>query len=66
MGDGLTVGADDLRTPEALSRARVVVAGLGVSGRAARDVLAGLGARVTTVDDRAADADATVEAFLSG
>jgi UDP-N-acetylmuramoylalanine--D-glutamate ligase len=59
--------AADLTTPEGLGRARVVVAGLGVSGRAARDVLAGLGARVTTVDDRAEDADASdVPAFLAG
>jgi UDP-N-acetylmuramoylalanine--D-glutamate ligase len=66
VGDGLTVAAD-LTTPEGLGRARVVVAGLGVSGRAARDVLAGLGARVTTVDDRAEDADASdVPAFLAG
>lgn len=66
MGDGLTVAAD-LTGAEGLGRARVVVAGLGVSGRAARDVLAGLGARVTTVDDRAPDADASdVAAFLDG
>lgn len=66
MGDGLTVAAD-LTGAEGLGRARVVVAGLGVSGRAARDVLAGLGARVTTVDDRAEDADARdVAAFLAG
>jgi UDP-N-acetylmuramoylalanine--D-glutamate ligase len=65
VGDGLTV-ADDLSTAEQIGRARVVVAGLGVSGRAARDVLAGLGATVTTVDDRAADADvADVPAFLA-
>jgi len=67
VGDGLTVGADDLTTPGALGRARFVVAGLGLSGRAARDVLTGLGARVTTVDDRAEDADASdVAAFLDG
>jgi len=65
VGDGLTVAAD-LTTAEGLGRARVVVAGLGLSGRAARDVLAGLGAHVTTVDDRAEDADATdVAAFLA-
>lgn len=65
MGDGLTVaGTDDLQGPEQIGRARVVVAGLGVSGRAARDVLTGLGARVTTVDDRAADADADVATLL--
>ncbi len=65
MGDGLTVAAD-LTGAEGLGRARVVVAGLGLSGRAARDVLAGLGARVTTVDDRAEDADARdVAAFLA-
>src|SRR6478735_513674 len=66
VGDGLTVVAD-LSGAEGLGRARVVVAGLGVSGRAARDVLAGLGARVTTVDDRAEDADVRdVAAFLAG
>ncbi len=59
MGDGLTVADDvDDLTRSALASATVVVAGLGVSGRAARDVLAALGARVTTVDDRAEDADA--------
>ncbi|WP_246855137.1 UDP-N-acetylmuramoyl-L-alanine--D-glutamate ligase [Cellulomonas sp. Y8] len=59
--------AADLSGAEGLGRARVVVAGLGVSGRAARDVLAGLGARVTTVDDRAEDADVRdVAAFLAG
>ncbi|WP_262348234.1 UDP-N-acetylmuramoyl-L-alanine--D-glutamate ligase [Cellulosimicrobium cellulans] len=58
--------AADLTGAEGLGRARVVVAGLGLSGRAARDVLAGLGARVTTVDDRAEDADARdVAAFLA-
>ncbi|MBW0253331.1 UDP-N-acetylmuramoyl-L-alanine--D-glutamate ligase [Cellulomonas sp. PS-H5] len=62
----MTVAAD-LSGAEGLGRARVVVAGLGVSGRAARDVLAGLGARVTTVDDRAEDADVReVAAFLAG
>ncbi len=59
-------GTDDLTGPAGIGRARVVVAGLGVSGRAARDVLAGLGARVTTVDDRAADADADVATLLDG
>lgn len=53
-------------TPEQIGRARVVVAGLGVSGRAARDVLTGLGARVTTVDDRHADADTDVATLLDG
>jgi UDP-N-acetylmuramoylalanine--D-glutamate ligase len=65
VGGGLTVAAtDDLQGPEQIGRARVLVAGLGVSGRAARDVLAGLGARVTTVDDRAEDADADVATLL--
>jgi UDP-N-acetylmuramoylalanine--D-glutamate ligase len=41
-----------------LAHAHVVVAGLGVSGRAAVDVLTGRGARVVTVDAQAADADA--------
>lgn len=41
-----------------LDGARVVVAGLGVSGRAALEVLTARGARVVTVDVRAADADA--------
>lgn len=63
MGDGLTVADHDL-TRDALGSARVLVAGLGVSGRAARDVLAGLGAHVTTVDDRAADADVDVATAL--
>lgn len=42
-----------------LAHAHVVVAGLGVSGRAALGVLVGLGARVVTVDARAEDADAS-------
>ncbi|WP_454050393.1 UDP-N-acetylmuramoyl-L-alanine--D-glutamate ligase [Cellulomonas sp. Marseille-Q8402] len=63
----MTVAGDPVELDRSgLASARVVVAGLGVSGRAARDVLAGLGAHVTTVDDRADDADATVEAFLAG
>jgi len=37
--------------------ARVLVAGLGISGRAAATVLRTRGARVTTYDDAAADAD---------
>jgi len=41
-----------------LARARVVVAGLGVSGRAAVGVLTDRGAHVVTVDARAGDADA--------
>lgn len=41
----------------ALAGRRVVVAGLGVSGRAAADVLRTRGAVVTTVDARADDAD---------
>ncbi|HEY0189240.1 MAG TPA: UDP-N-acetylmuramoyl-L-alanine--D-glutamate ligase [Cellulomonas sp.] len=40
-----------------LGRARVLVAGLGVSGRAAAQVLTDRGATVVTVDERAADAD---------
>ncbi|HEY0217411.1 MAG TPA: UDP-N-acetylmuramoyl-L-alanine--D-glutamate ligase [Cellulomonas sp.] len=49
-----------------LSRARVVVAGLGVSGRAAAQVLDGLGATVLTVDAGAADADvADARAFVA-
>ncbi|NLF05614.1 MAG: UDP-N-acetylmuramoyl-L-alanine--D-glutamate ligase [Actinomycetales bacterium] len=40
-----------------LADARVLVVGLGVSGRAAAEVLASRGARVTTVDDAAPDAD---------
>lgn len=67
MGDGLTVddSAAAPATAQDLGRARVVVAGLGLSGRAARDVLTGLGTRVTTVDDRAEDADHRVDAFLA-
>ena len=41
-----------------LAHAHVVVAGLGVSGRAAVDVLTDRGARVVTVDAQASDADA--------
>ncbi|QZN84463.1 UDP-N-acetylmuramoyl-L-alanine--D-glutamate ligase [Cellulomonas sp. C5510] len=67
MGDGLTVDdtAAGPATAQDLGRARVVVAGLGLSGRAARDALAGLGTRVTTVDDRAEDADHRVDGFLA-
>ncbi len=44
----------------------VLVAGLGVSGRAAAQVLADRGARVVTFDDRAPEADHhDVEAFLA-
>lgn len=39
------------------SPARVLVVGLGVTGRAVRDVLLARGAAVTTVDERASDAD---------
>lgn len=42
-----------------IARSRVVVAGLGTSGRAARDVLTSLGATVLTVDERSAQADGT-------
>jgi UDP-N-acetylmuramoylalanine--D-glutamate ligase len=45
--------------------ARVVVAGLGISGRAAADVLASRGARVVPVDDRAGDV-VTSEEYLAG
>jgi UDP-N-acetylmuramoylalanine--D-glutamate ligase len=49
-----------------LSTAHVLVAGLGVSGRAAAQVLTGLGAVVTTMDAQAPDADvADVDAFLA-
>ncbi|WP_108723758.1 UDP-N-acetylmuramoyl-L-alanine--D-glutamate ligase [Cellulomonas timonensis] len=48
-GAGLTV--------HGLSGARVLVAGLGVSGRAALEVLASRGAVVTTVDEHAEEAD---------
>lgn len=50
-------GADGPRDAAGLRGARVVVAGLGVSGRAAAAVLAAHEAEVTTVDVRAADAD---------
>ncbi len=59
MGGQLTVGA--LGDPELLGRPvavmTVVVAGLGVSGRAARTVLVERGARVVTVDARDPAAD---------
>ncbi|WP_278237147.1 UDP-N-acetylmuramoyl-L-alanine--D-glutamate ligase [Isoptericola sp. AK164] len=42
-----------------LAGARVVVAGLGVTGRAVVEALAGRAGTVTTVDGRAADADVT-------
>ncbi|HWJ85200.1 MAG TPA: UDP-N-acetylmuramoyl-L-alanine--D-glutamate ligase, partial [Cellulomonas sp.] len=48
-----------------LDGARVVVAGLGVSGRAAADVLASVGARVVPVDDAAGDAVSSAE-YLAG
>ncbi|NKY23845.1 UDP-N-acetylmuramoyl-L-alanine--D-glutamate ligase [Cellulomonas denverensis] len=51
MGGGLTLDAT-----------RVLVAGLGVSGRAARDVLTGRGLTVLTADDRAEDAELTLAA----
>ncbi len=45
---------------------RVVVAGLGVSGRAAREALSARGARVVAVDEQAEGADVTdVQAFLA-
>jgi UDP-N-acetylmuramoylalanine--D-glutamate ligase len=53
------VGAADL------DGARVVVAGLGVSGRAAADVLASVGARVVPVDDAAGDVVSSAE-YLAG
>ena len=48
-----------------LDGARVVVAGLGVSGRAAADVLASVGARVVPVDDAADDVVSSAE-YLAG
>lgn len=48
--------------PLALRGARVLVVGLGVSGRAAAAVLGERGALVTTVDDAAPDADARTDA----
>ena len=48
-----------------LDGARVVVAGLGVSGRAAAEVLASRGARVVPVDDASDEAVATDE-YLAG
>jgi UDP-N-acetylmuramoylalanine--D-glutamate ligase len=48
-----------------LEGAHVVVAGLGLSGRAAADVLASRGARVVPVDDRAGDV-VTSEEYLAG
>ncbi|EYR62827.1 UDP-N-acetylmuramoyl-L-alanyl-D-glutamate synthetase [Actinotalea ferrariae CF5-4] len=47
----------DATGPVELSGARVLVAGLGVSGRAAAQVLRERGAVVTTLDDDAPDAD---------
>ncbi|GEA88252.1 UDP-N-acetylmuramoyl-L-alanine--D-glutamate ligase [Cellulomonas cellasea] len=50
-----------------LARHRVVLAGLGVSGRAALQVLTDGGAHVVTVDRHAADADAADSAaFVAG
>ncbi|CAM5793546.1 UDP-N-acetylmuramoyl-L-alanine--D-glutamate ligase [Cellulomonas persica] len=54
-----------LDSPLDLEGARVVVAGLGVSGRAAAEVLASRGARVVPVDDASDDAVATDE-YLAG
>jgi len=51
--------------PLELDGARVVVAGLGVSGRAAAEVLAARGARVVPVDDRADEAVSSQE-YLAG
>jgi len=62
MGDGL-VPFGDLQE---LDGARVLVAGLGVSGRAAREALLERGAVVTTVDERAERADVRdVEGFVA-
>lgn len=47
-----------------LTTGRVLIAGLGVSGRAARDVLRARGARVLTADDRAEDADLSLLAAV--
>jgi len=54
----------DGRPPD-LEGARVVVAGLGVSGRAAAEVLASRGARVVPVDDRSDEAVSSEE-YLAG
>jgi len=51
--------------PLELDGARVVVAGLGVSGRAAAEVLAARGARVVPVDDRSDEAVSSAE-YLAG
>lgn len=50
-------GDEGVLSAEALSGARVLVAGLGVSGRAALEALTSLGAAVTTVDEHAEQAD---------
>jgi len=54
---GEVPAAERPEVPPELAGARVLVAGLGVSGRAAAAVLADRGAEVTTVDEHAADAD---------
>lgn len=54
---GGTAVPDDGAAPLVLDGMRVLVAGLGVTGRAVVAVLAERGAVVTTLDERAADAD---------
>ena len=51
----------DPTSPLDLAGARVVVAGLGVSGRAALEVLAGRGAHVVPVDDASDEAVGSAE-----
>ncbi|ASR54337.1 UDP-N-acetylmuramoyl-L-alanine--D-glutamate ligase [Cellulomonas sp. PSBB021] len=53
------------RRPLDLEGARVVVAGMGVSGRAAAEVLAARGARVVPVDDASDEAVSSAE-YLAG
>lgn len=65
MTQDLAAATDRAALVAALPGARVVLAGLGVSGRAARDVLVGLGADVVALDDRAPDAQDPA-AFLAG
>ena len=51
--------------PQDLDGARVVVAGYGMSGRAAEQVLAARGARVVPVDDRSDEVVATDDLLAS-
>jgi UDP-N-acetylmuramoylalanine--D-glutamate ligase len=55
------VAGTDPTSPLDLDGARVVVAGLGVSGRAALEVLAARGARVVPVDDASEEAVGSAE-----